>query len=180
MLLTIIAAASMLHIAHPPKIIPPGEGEVVEVPFHPVFKLLGERENETALTFYEFRVPPRSAGAPPHTHTHEDEFFYVVSGTASFMSGEEVTVAPPGTFAALTRGHLHAFWNDTDEEVVLLLAVSTGKFEGFFDAVAVAMREEKPGSPQEVGALVGRLGAENGITIDMSKVPEGVRSLYGM
>lgn len=165
---------------HDPKIVMPGEGEPVGVPFHPVFELVSEDDTDSRASFYEFRVPARSAGAPPHTHTHEDEFFYVVSGEVSLMNGNEVVTAGPGAFAALTRGHLHAFWNASDEEVVLVMATVGGKFEDFFDEIAMEVRESQPGSPEEMGALVGRLGAERGIMIDMSKVPDEAKPLYGM
>ncbi|NNU17471.1 cupin domain-containing protein [Parvularcula sp. ZS-1/3] len=176
MLLTLLASLAL----HDPKIVAPGEGEPVAVPFHPVFQLIGKGETESNATFYEFRVPPKTAGAPPHTHTKEDEFFYVLSGGVSLMNGDEITVAGPGTLAALTRGHLHAFWNAGDEEVVMLMATVGGEFEEFFDAVAMRLREEKPASPEAAGALVGQIAASKGITIDMSKVPAEARQLYGM
>ena len=111
---------------HEPKIVLPGEGEVVGVPFHPVLKLVGGSENADAVTIYEFTVPAKSAGAPPHIHSNEDEYFYVVSGTASFMNGEDVVEAPAGSFAALTRGNLHAFWNAGDEEAVMVMMTVGG------------------------------------------------------
>ncbi|MFC3303114.1 cupin domain-containing protein [Parvularcula lutaonensis] len=153
---------------------------MVPVPFHPVLKLIGGDENRDSVTIYEFRVPPQSAGAPPHTHTMEDEYFYVVSGTASFLNGEDVIEAPAGSFAALTRGNLHAFWNSSDEEAVMVMMTVGGKFEEFFDEVAMRVQAEKPGSPEEMGALVGQAAAERGITIDMSKVPDTAKPLYGM
>ncbi|MHA6287234.1 cupin domain-containing protein [Maricaulis sp. CAU 1757] len=165
---------------HPPVIVPPGEGEAVGVPFHPVDKLLSEEDNADGLAFYEFRVPPQSAGAPPHTHTHEDEFFYVVSGTVSFLNGEEVVAGGPGTFAAMTRGHAHAFWNAGEDEAVMLVGVSAGEFETFFDAVAAEVAAAPPAGPEEMGALVGRLAAERGIEIRMDLLPDEAAELYGM
>ncbi len=165
--------------AHPPKIVEPGEGEPVPVPFHPVDLLLSESENEDGLSFYEFRVPPQSAGAPPHSHTHEDEFFFVVSGQVTFMNGDTVIEAGPGTFAALTRNHVHAFWNAGEDEAVMVVGVSNGEFEGFFDAVAAEVAEAQPQSPQEMGALVGRLAGERGIEIRMDLLPEEAVPFYG-
>ena len=164
--------------AHEPKIVMPGEGKPVAVPFHPTTLLLSEEENESGLSFYEFRVPPKTAAAPPHIHTHEDEFFYVVSGKVSFLDRETIASGGPGTFVALTRNNLHAFWNDTDEEAVLLLAASQGNFEKFFDEVAMAVRAEKPASAEDMGALIGRVASARGITIRMDAVPDEARALY--
>ena len=183
MLAVLLSALSILHPTpsgdHPPKIVGPGEGEPVGVPFHPVDLLLSEDENADGLSFYEFRVPPRSAGAPPHIHSHEDEFFYVVSGRVSFMSGEDIIEGERGAFAALTRGNAHAFWNAGDEEAVMVVGVSNGGFEDFFDAVALEVAAEQPADPAAMGALVGRLGAERGIEIRMDLLPEAAAPYYG-
>ena len=148
-LATLIALTSAAS-AHDPKVVLPGEGKPVAVPFHPTTLLLSENENESGLSFYEFRVPPKTAAAPPHVHTGEDEFFYVVSGEVSFLDRETVITGDAGTFIALTRNNLHAFWNDSDEEAVLLVAASQGNFEKFFDDVAMTVQAEKPASAQEM------------------------------
>lgn len=176
MLALLLSAAAMIH---PPTIVEPGGGTPVEIPIHPVNKLLSQTENADGLTFYEFMVPPRSAGAPPHTHTHEDEFFYVVSGTVQFMNGDEVISGEPGTFAALTRGHPHAFWNAGDEPAVMVVGVSNGRFEDFFDALAAEARETQPATRAEVGAMIGRLAAESDISIRMDLLPDEAAPFYG-
>lgn len=163
--------------AHPPKIVPAGEGTPIEVPFHPAEQLLRAEESTDGLAFYVFTVPPGTAGAPPHVHAHEDEYFYVLSGEASVLSEGEVVTLGPGGFAALTRDHLHAFWNAGEAEAVLLMSTTDG-FQAFFDAVAREARADL--SPPEMGALVGRLAAERGITIRMDAVPEEARRLYGL
>jgi quercetin dioxygenase-like cupin family protein len=176
MLTLLLAATALLH---PPKIVGPGEGTPVAIPIHPVDRLLSQDENQDGLTFYEFRVPPRSAGAPPHVHTHEDEFFYVVAGNVSFMNGDEVIEGRPGTFAALTRGHPHAFWNAGDEPAVMVVGVSNGRFEDFFDALAKEVREKNPATRAEVGEMIGRLAAESDIAIRMDLLPEEAARFYG-
>ncbi len=165
-------------LAHEPKIVLPGEGKPVAVPFHPTTLLLSENENESGLSFYEFRVPPKTAAAPPHIHTTEDEFFYVVSGEVSFLDRETVIVGAPGTFVSLPRNNLHAFWNDTDNEAVLLVAASQGQFEKFFDEVAMAVQAEKPASAKDMGALIGRVASARGIAIRMDAVPDEAKALY--
>jgi mannose-6-phosphate isomerase-like protein (cupin superfamily) len=165
-------------LAHDPKVVMPGEGKPVAVPFHPTTLLLSENENEGGLSFFEFRVPPKTPAAPPHIHEAEDEFFYVVSGEMSFLDRDKVVVGGPGTFLALTRNNLHAFWNHSDEETVMLVAASKGNFEKFFDEVAMAVQAEKPASAEAMGALIGKTAAARGITIRMDAVPDEAKALY--
>ena len=174
-----IELAALALVLHPPKIVQPGEGQDVAVPFHPVEQLLRADETMDGTAAYLFRVPPRAAGAPPHVHAREDELFYVVSGEVAVLSEDEVVTLGAGGFAALTRGHLHAFWNEGEDEAVLFMATKGG-FEEFFDAVARAVAADPNLSPPEVGAVVGRLAAERGIEIRMDAVPDRAKPLYGM
>ena len=174
-----MAAVVATAAAHEPKIVNAGKGEPVAVPFHPVEQLLSGHETAAGVTFYLSKVPPNSAGAPPHIHAHEDEFFYVVSGEMTFLSEDDVIAMGPGGFAALTRDHLHGFWNASDEEAVVLMAATKGGFEQFFDDVAREVSANPDLSPAEVGDIVGRLAAERGITIRMDRVPEEAKALYG-
>lgn len=183
MLNFLIVGLAILHPAsehaHAPVVVPPEARTAVAVPFHPVDLLHSGQDNAEGLAFYEFRVPPRSAGAPPHVHAHEDEFFYVVTGTAQFLNGETVIEAGPGHFAALTRNHTHAFWNAGDEELVLLAGVTAGGFEAFFDAVAAEIAQGAPDDPAQMGALIARHAAERGIEIQMDRMPDAAAPFYG-
>jgi quercetin dioxygenase-like cupin family protein len=50
-------------------------------------------------------------GPPPHTHTREDEAFYVIEGEYMFGSEDGEVRAGPGTFVHAARGHLH-WWRN--------------------------------------------------------------------
>ena len=174
-----VLPAALMAAAHPPVIVPPGAGEDVPVPFHPVRLMLSGEASEGGVAFYEFTVPPESAGAPPHMHTREDEYFYVLSGEVTLLDGEEVVTAGPGALAAMTRGTTHAFWNAGDEELKMLCIVSgENAFEAFFDALVVEMRNEAPEGPEAFGALVGRVAAEHGIAIRPEALPAEAARFY--
>ncbi|MGB3627014.1 MAG: hypothetical protein WA989_14380, partial [Henriciella sp.] len=66
---------------HPDKLVRAETGANMENPFHPVRLLLSSGESAGEVTIYEFILPPNSPGSPPHTHTLEDEYFYILSGT---------------------------------------------------------------------------------------------------
>lgn len=156
------------------------EGAKIAFPLHPTTRLASAKATESGLSLFEIEIPAGTAGAPPHRHTHEDEFFYVRQGEITFLTdGTEKTISAGG-LALLPRGGWHAMWNSQSSNAVLLVGTSAGKFDDFFDAVAIDAAAEGALSPPEIGAIVARVGAERGITIDMSKVPDGVRHLYGM
>ena len=46
---------------------------------------------------------------PPHTHTREDEIFYILEGEATFQSGNVLTEAKAGDHVFQPRNELHWF-----------------------------------------------------------------------
>ena len=52
---------------------------------------------------------PAGAGAPPHTHTREDEIFFLLEGEVEFTSGGIVTRAKAGDHVFQPRGVTHSF-----------------------------------------------------------------------
>ena len=164
----------------PTKVLDAGEGEDIAFPLHPTVRLADKDSNHAGMSFFEIIIPAGSPGAPPHSHTHEDEFFYIREGNVTFMADGARKTISSGGFVLLPRDSWHAVWNMGDTDAIMLVGTSVGKFDDFFDAVAMEVRESGADSPEEIGAIVGRLGAERGITIDMSRVPEDVAALYGL
>lgn len=164
---------------HPDKVVPAGTGADVENPFHPVKLLLSNAESAGSVTIYEFLLPPRSPGSPPHTHTQEDEYFYVLSGTLDVLSNGDVARLAPGDFAALNRGHTHMFWNGSDGETKLIMMTTGSSFEAFLEGASPRLAEARPESPADVGAVIGQLAAEHGITISMEAMPAEAAPFYG-
>jgi len=109
-----------------PQIVPPGAARTLDFPGALTTVLLEGRATEGDVAVLEFAVRPRSFGAPPHVHHNEDEYFYVLEGEVPFLNGDRVVAAPTGTFAAMTRGHLHAFWNASDAPARVLVAIAPG------------------------------------------------------
>lgn len=164
----------------PAVILDAGEGELVAFPPHPTVRLADADATTSGLSLFEIEIAANSAGAPPHRHTHEDEFFYVREGAVTFMADGERKAISAGGFVLLPRGGWHAVWNTGDEDAILLVGTSEGQFDDFFEAVAIEAAKAGEPSPEEVGAIVAKVGAERGIAIDMALVPEDVRPLYGM
>jgi len=102
-------------------------------------------ETGGAFSLWEAIIPP-GAGVPPHTHSREDESFYVLSGEIVIEREEES--APlrlgPGGFFFAARGRAHAFRNvgDAPARVLMLSTPSCGldgMFAEFEDATAAGL-----------------------------------------
>lgn len=164
--------------AHPDKLVRAATGELVDNPFHPVRLLLSNEESAGEVTIYEFLLPPKSPGSPPHTHSLEDEYFYVISGTLDVLSNGEVLRLNPGDFAALTRGHTHMFWNGSETPTELIMTTTGSSFEEFMAGAGPRIAEAKPANAEEAGAVIGQLAAEHGIMISMEKMPAEAAPFY--
>lgn len=72
------------------------------------------------------RLPPGRVGVPFHTHSLEDELFYVVSGRGMLRYGDAVYELRPGDCVACPAGSgvAHQLANPYDEDL-LYLAVGT-------------------------------------------------------
>jgi quercetin dioxygenase-like cupin family protein len=96
---------------------------------------------ETAGSFslWEAVVPP-GAGAPPHTHTNEDEAFYVLSGELliEFEGEGAAHRVEPGGFFFGARHRRHAFRNVSDQpaRVLILSAPICGLHQMFAELEA--------------------------------------------
>jgi quercetin dioxygenase-like cupin family protein len=84
-----------------------------------------------AYGLIEASIPPGS-GPPPHTHTREDEAFYLLSGVLEITAGEQEILARTGDFVYLPRGTVHSFTNPAVDPARALILASPGGFEKFF------------------------------------------------
>jgi hypothetical protein len=87
---------------------------------------------------------------PPHVHTREDEFLYILSGELRAYSDGKVFSLTAGECIFLPRRKPHA-WLITSDEAKLSLVVTPG---GFLDALnklsTQAGRMDLPASPNTV------------------------------
>lgn len=86
-----------------------------------------DAETGGSFSLWEAVFPP-GAGAPPHTHTREDEAFYILSGELQIeFEGESHRVGPGGFFFG-ARHRRHAVRNAGDQpaHALILSAPSVG------------------------------------------------------
>jgi len=82
-------------------------------------------------------VPP-GAGAAPHVHSREDEFFTVLRGHYRFHHGDQEVDAPAGTTLFMRRDIPHTFRNMANEPGEHLVTLIPGGLEKMFREVSAA------------------------------------------
>lgn len=97
-----------------------------------VNKLTGD-ETSGAFAVTEMTIAPAPrGGAPLHTHSREDEVFYVLDGVPTYQIAERKMDAGAGTVLYVPRGTLHGFANHQQTPVKALVIIAPAGFERFF------------------------------------------------
>ena len=108
-----------------------GEGERIWIVADTMtFKATAETTEGNLMLVENLTTP--GGGPPPHIHTREDEFFYVLDGSFEIRIGDEVHDVGPGGFAYVPRGTVHNFRNTADTPSRTLVGFTPGGMEGFF------------------------------------------------
>jgi mannose-6-phosphate isomerase-like protein (cupin superfamily) len=81
-------------------------------------------------------LAPRALAAPLHLHHNEDEYSYVLTGQLGALLGDDVVVAPAGTWVRKPRRQWHTFWNHGDMPCEIIEVISPAGFENYFREVA--------------------------------------------
>lgn len=123
------------------------------------FKLWGSDTNGSiAIVEHPF---PVGALVPPHLHTREDEYSFVLEGEIGFRSGDREAVLGAGGYITKPRGELHAMWNAGDVPARMIEIISPAGFENFFHEVSEIVAAGPP-FPPEADRLAQRYGLEFG------------------
>jgi len=93
-------------------------------------QMAGTADNNGAFDFVISKMR-RGKEPPPHIHSREDEFFYVLSGKIRVYAGGEVFSVTAGECIFLPRRKPHA-WLITSEEIHTIAVITPG---GFNDAL---------------------------------------------
>ena len=145
----------------------PAEGRSVQIGGLGVRFMIGGDDSDGRFSLVEHPLAPRALGAPSHTHTHEDEYSFVLEGEAGVEIGGETVLARPGDLVFKPRGVPHAFWNATDAPARLLEIISPGGFERYFEEIAPLF---PPDGAPDFPAIM-EVAARYGLVFDMGSVP---------
>jgi mannose-6-phosphate isomerase-like protein (cupin superfamily) len=119
----------------------PGERCLIRVP---------AADTSGAYSFVEIVSEPGD-GTPLHVHQNEDEYLFVVEGTARFALGDRIFDAEAGTMVTLPNNIPHAWGNRSTSK----LRIATICYPG---GVEEAMRIISRGGVTDISALAERFG----------------------
>ena len=93
-----------------------------------VFKA-DEEETSAKYSVSEWWIEPQSEGPGAHKHDENDELFFAMQGTTSFLVGDTWIDAEQGSFLRIPAGTMHDFANRTDARTGILNVYIPGGFE---------------------------------------------------
>ncbi|OJY42635.1 cupin domain-containing protein [Pseudonocardia sp. 73-21] len=138
----------------PPVHLAPGEGRRYDMgPITAVFKADGA-ETVDRYSISEWWMEPHTTGPGAHTHP-EDDVFYVLEGTMTFLVGDRWIDAPEGSFVLAPGGTPHDFQNRTDERAGALNVHTPGAFEPRMPGIVEWFLENPPVGPGAAPSAAG-------------------------
>jgi mannose-6-phosphate isomerase-like protein (cupin superfamily) len=123
--------------------LPPGAGRSYPMGrISAVFKADSE-EARGEYSVSEWWLDPHTQGPGAHSH-EEDDVFYVIEGTMSFLIGKRWLDAPKGSFVLAPAGMTHDFQNRSASRAGVLNFSIPGGFEDEMPAIAKWFAENPP------------------------------------
>ena len=111
----------------------PGQGEVLDIKGGRITLKITSTMSHDQLGVYEIVLDPGVVGAQLHFHRYTDETFIVMEGTLAVTHGENKDNANAGSVIHVPRFTPHAFANESDKPVTLMLIFNPAQSrEGFF------------------------------------------------
>lgn len=130
--------------ARRPIVLRPGEGRSYRMGgMSAVFKA-DESETAGRYSISEWWLEPHTAGPGAHAHP-EDDVFYVIEGTMSFLVAGEWVACPKGSFVLVPAGATHDFENRGSERAGALNISVPGGFEQNMGMIVEWFSERPPG-----------------------------------
>ena len=124
----------------------PGQGRHYPCgPMHSVF-LADGAETGDRYSASIWWVSPSQPGPGAHSHDANDELFFVIDGTMTFLAGDEWIDAVAGTFLRIPAGVTHDFENRTASPAGALNVFIPGGFEANMPAIVEWYRAQAQGA----------------------------------
>jgi mannose-6-phosphate isomerase-like protein (cupin superfamily) len=119
------------------------------------------KSTRDAYSLFEYAIPARTDGPPPHVHTREDESFIGLAGRLDVHLGGADYTLGVGDYLYLPRDVTHTFRNTSDAEARVISVVSPAGLEGYYQALA-----DLPPGPRDIGAMK-QIMADFGIVLQL-------------
>jgi quercetin dioxygenase-like cupin family protein len=111
---------------------------------HKSFKVFGEPvevlvpgELTCGASTTMVQTSPPGGGAPPHSHQHEDETFYVLEGEYEFLQGGEWQPARAGRAVYASRGSVHTFRNRGATTGRMMVFVTPAGLDKYLEEISI-------------------------------------------
>ena len=114
--------------ARRPVVLHPGEGRAYRMGRMSALFKADEAETASRYSISEWWLDPHTAGPGAHSHD-EDDVFYVLEGTMSFLVDDTWIDCPRGAFVLVPGGTTHDFQNRSDARAGALNISAPGGFE---------------------------------------------------
>lgn len=125
-------------------VLPPGGGRAYPMGrIAAVFKADGAESNNR-YSISEWWLEPHTQGPGAHSHP-EDDVFYVIEGTMSFLVDAEWVEAQQGAFVLVPGGTTHDFENRGDVRAGVLNFSMPGGFEPHMPGIVEWFEKHPPG-----------------------------------
>lgn len=144
--------------AHQGHAVRAGEGERIWIVGDTMTLLATGERTGGGLVLLENVTAP-GGGPPPHVHTREDEFWYVLDGTFEIRIGDRVHELGSGGFAYAPRGTVHNFRNTAATPSRVLVGFTPGGMEGFFRESGRPALDDGPAPPIDADEIARTLAA---------------------
>lgn len=127
-----------------PIVLPPGGGRSYPMGrIQAIFKADGA-ESENRYSISEWWLEPRTTGPGAHAH-EEDDVFYVLAGTMSFLVDGAWLNAEAGSFVLVPAGTTHDFENRGTVRAGVLNFSAPGGFEPHMPSISEWFSEHPAG-----------------------------------
>ena len=120
------------------------------------YLLDGGGRNEMGV--FEITVQPGAKVPPPHSHSNNDEFVYVLEGTFRYSVNGDQRDLRPGESMFSPRGSVHAFGNPHDEPARALVVLNPDIGAQYFRDVAEVFNAGGPPDPAKMIKLMAGYG----------------------
>jgi mannose-6-phosphate isomerase-like protein (cupin superfamily) len=123
--------------------VPPAGGRAYPMGRISAVFLADGDETRERYSISEWWLEPNTKGPGAHSHA-EDDIFYVIEGTMSFLLGDRWVDVPRGGFVLAPGGVQHDFENRSDQRAGALNFSVPGGFEANMPGIARWFEENPP------------------------------------
>ena len=130
-----------------------GEGKEISVGGSKLFLKLASEAASNKLSITEYELAAQFPGPPPHKHKVFEHAWYVLDGDLTILLGEKTSVVGKGSFVFIPKMTVHAFANNTNSPVKVLVVDMPGGFENYYADLQAAFGNGKAIDQQLMSAI---------------------------